>query len=85
MRNRKISRITILSYFKRQAQKNLSVLIKLHEIILYIGVMLFLVMYMIGIFSHVVLMLYIGILGSLIYVLLWCYVSDMLYKIKNKR
>lgn len=47
--------------------------------------MLFLVMYMIGIFSHVVLMLYIGILGSLIYVLLWCYVSDMLYKIKNKR
>lgn len=58
MRNRKISRITILSYFKRQVQKNLSVLIKLHEIILYIGVMLFLVMYMIGIFSHVVLMLY---------------------------
>ena len=55
MRNRKISRITILSYFKRQVQKNLSVLIKLHEIILYIGVMLFLVMYMIGIFSHVVL------------------------------
>lgn len=35
MRNRKISRITILSYFKRQVQKNLSVLIKLHEIILY--------------------------------------------------
>lgn len=84
MNNQKINQITILNYFKRQVQKNITILKKLHEILLFIIVMPLFAMCLRGIITEVPFMTFTGMFGAICYVPLWDYVGDVLYKIGNK-
>ncbi|RHH14397.1 hypothetical protein DW228_06245 [Bacteroides fragilis] len=84
MSNQKINRITFLNYFRQRVQENSAVLIKLHDIVLYVIEMLFLATCTIGVIAHIPYMSLVGILGVIGYMPLWCYVASILYDIENK-
>lgn len=65
--------------------EKLAVLMKLHEISLYVVELLFVLTYFWGVTQHLSTLFLIGLLGGILYIPVWCYVDNFLYKIKEEQ
>lgn len=65
--------------------EKLAVLMKLHEIALYVVELLFVLMYIWGVSQRLSTLFLIGLLGTVSYIPIWCYVDNFLYKIKEEQ
>lgn len=65
--------------------EKLAVLEKLHEVALYVVEMLFILTYILGVVQHLPTVSFIGLCGIILYLPVWCYVDNVLDKIKEKQ